>query len=84
MGILRRKFTKEYKLEAVRRLESGVSMAEVARALEVSPNVFIAGSGSFGKRRATRFLARGSGAGAKARWPSWSARSASSPRRSIF
>ena len=39
MGILRRKFTKEFKLEAVRRLESGVSMAEVARGLEVSPNV---------------------------------------------
>jgi transposase-like protein len=39
MGILRRKFTKEFKLEAVRRLESGVSLAEVARGLEVSPNV---------------------------------------------
>jgi len=39
MGILRRKFTREFKLEAVRRLESGVSMAEVARGLEVSPNV---------------------------------------------
>jgi transposase len=39
MGILRRRFTKEFKLEAVRRLESGVSMAEVARGLEVSPNV---------------------------------------------
>lgn len=39
MGMLRRKFTKEFKLEAVRRLESGVSLAEVARGLEVSPNV---------------------------------------------
>ena len=37
--ILRRKFTKKFKLEAVRRRESGVSMAEVARGLEVSPNV---------------------------------------------
>jgi transposase len=39
MGLSRRKFTKEFKLTAVRRLEQGVSMAEVARGLEVSPNV---------------------------------------------
>jgi transposase-like protein len=34
-----RKFTKEFKLSAVRRLEAGVSIAEVARGLEVGPNV---------------------------------------------
>jgi len=34
-----RRFTKEFKLAAVRRLEEGVSIAEVARALEVNPNV---------------------------------------------
>jgi transposase len=39
MGLSRRQFTKEFKLAAVRRLEQGVSMAEVARGLEVSPNV---------------------------------------------
>ena len=39
MGLLRRQFTKEFKLAAVRRLEQGVSMAEAARALEVDPNV---------------------------------------------
>ena len=39
MGLSRRQFTKELKLAAVRRLEQGVSMAEAARALEVSPNV---------------------------------------------
>lgn len=33
----RRKFTKEFKLTAVRRLESGQSVAEVSRALEVHP-----------------------------------------------
>ena len=33
----RRKFTKEFKLTAVRRMESGQSVAEVARALEVHP-----------------------------------------------
>ena len=39
MGLSRRMFTKEFKLAAVRRLEQGVSMGEVARALEVNPNV---------------------------------------------
>ncbi len=39
MALSRRQFTKEFKLAAVRRLEQGVSMAEVARGLEVSPNV---------------------------------------------
>ncbi len=39
MGLSRRQFTKELKLAAVRRLEQGVSMGEVARGLEVSPNV---------------------------------------------
>ena len=41
------KFTKEFKLAAVRRLEQGVSMAEAARALEVEPNVLIAGARSW-------------------------------------
>jgi transposase len=39
MGAIRRQFTQEFKLAAVRRLEQGVSMAEVSRGLEVSPNV---------------------------------------------
>ncbi len=39
MGVSRRKFTKEFQLAAVRRLETGASMAEVARACEVNPNV---------------------------------------------
>jgi transposase-like protein len=39
MGAIRRQFTQEFKLAAVRRLEQGVPMAEVARGLEVSPNV---------------------------------------------
>ena len=39
MGLSRRKFTKEFKLAAVRRLEQGVSVAEVARAMEVNSNV---------------------------------------------
>ena len=39
MGLSRRKFTREFKLTAVRRLEGGASVAEVARAFEVNPNV---------------------------------------------
>ena len=39
MGLSRRMFTKEFKLAAVQRLEQGVSLGEVARALELNPNV---------------------------------------------
>lgn len=39
MVLSRRQFTQEFKLAAVRRLEQGVSIAEVARGLEVNPNV---------------------------------------------
>ena len=39
MGLSRRQFTKEFKLAAIERLERGVSIGEVARALEVNPNV---------------------------------------------
>ncbi len=39
MGSSRRQFTQEFKLAAVRRLEQGVSIAQVARELEVNPNV---------------------------------------------
>ena len=39
MGLSRRQFTKEFKLAAVRRLEQGISIGEVARGLEVNPNL---------------------------------------------
>jgi transposase-like protein len=39
MGLSRRQFTKEFKLAATQRLEMGASVAEVARAFEVNPNV---------------------------------------------
>jgi transposase-like protein len=39
MGMSRRQFTKDFKLAAVRRLKEGVSLGEVARWLEVNPNV---------------------------------------------
>ena len=39
MGLSRRQFTKEFKIEPIRRLEQGVAMGEVSRALEVNANV---------------------------------------------
>ena len=39
MGLSRRLFTKEFKRAAVGRLEEGVRIGEVARGLEVNPNV---------------------------------------------
>ncbi len=39
MGLSRRKFTREFKEAAIRRLDLGASVAEVARACEVSPNL---------------------------------------------
>ena len=39
MGLSRRQFTKEFKLAARQRLEMGASVAKVARASEVNPNV---------------------------------------------
>ena len=61
-GFVSTAITKEFKLAAVQRLEMGASLAEVARAFEVNPNVlhrwrreFRQGPGNafpgFGKRR---------------------------------
>jgi len=74
MGAGRRKFTKEFKEAAVRRLGLGASLAEVARACEVNPNVCTAGGGNRRKipvhvgltrrhdwRRKTDHIAKGSG-----------------------
>lgn len=39
MGLSRRKFTREFKLAALQRVERGESLASVARSLEVNPNL---------------------------------------------
>src|SRR5258708_30233939 len=39
MALSRRKFTKEVKVAAIQRLNAGSSIAEVARAFEVNPNL---------------------------------------------
>ena len=75
MGLSRRQFAKEFKLTAVRRLEQAVSIADVARALEVDPTCCTAGAGSFAMAPATRLPATGSRAGRKGASRNWSARS---------
>ena len=63
MGAIRRQFTQEFKLAAVRRLEQGVSMAEASRALEVSANVLHRWRKEFRQGAGNVFSGNG-----KARW----------------
>ncbi len=39
MGLSRRKFTREFKLAAIEQMERGASVTELARSLEVNPNL---------------------------------------------
>ena len=41
MGLSRRKFTREFKLASLQRVECGESLAAVSRALEVNPNLLL-------------------------------------------
>ena len=84
MGLSRRMYTKEFKLAAVQRLEQGVSLGEVARAVEVNPNVLHRWRRESARGQAMRSRAKGSSAGPKAGSLSWSERSASKRWRSIF
>ena len=84
MGLARRQFNKEFKLAAVRRLEQGVSIAEAARALEVSPHVLHRWRRSSARDPGMLSLAKARHAGPRAGSPSWSRRSVSRPWRSIF
>jgi transposase len=63
MGLSRRQFTKEFKLAAVRRLEEGVSIAEVSRGLEVNPSVLQRWKKEFRAGTGNAFPGNG-----KARW----------------
>jgi len=84
MSLSRRRFTQEFKLSAVERLDQGASAAEVSRAFEINPTCCTAGGESCDKAAATPSPAKANGAGRKHAPPSWSARSASRPWRSIF
>lgn len=41
MGVSRRKYRREFKLDVLRRLDAGVSMAELARGLEINRKMLI-------------------------------------------
>jgi transposase len=64
MGLSRRQFMKEFKLAAVRRLEQGISIGEVARAMEVNPNVLHRWRREFREGPGNAFSGNG-----KQRWP---------------
>ena len=55
MGLSRRMFTREFKLAAIEQLETGVSMAEVARAFEVHPSLLQRWQQEFRQAPATAF-----------------------------
>ena len=59
MGLARRQFTREFKLAAIQRLEQGVSIAEVARALEVNPNLLHRWRSEFRQRPSNAFPGAG-------------------------
>ena len=84
MGLSRRKFTREVKVTAIQRLDAGVSVAEVARAFEVNPNLLHRWGRSSGKVLATHFRVWGNGVGTRPKWRNWSARLVSRRWRSIF
>jgi len=84
MGWSRRQFTREFKLAAVRRLEEGVSLGEVARALEVNSNVLHRWRREFRQGPGNAFPVPGSGDGRRGELPNWSEKSVSKPWRSIF
>ena len=84
MGLSRRKFTREVKLAAVQRLETGSSIAEVARAFEVNPNVLHRWRREFRQGPGNAFPGPGKAAGTRPSRRNWNAKSASRRWRSIF
>ena len=84
MGLSRRQFTSEFKLAALQRLEMGASVAEVARAFEVNPNVLHRWRREFRQGPGNAFSGWGKRRGRMAVSPNWNGRSASRRWRSIF
>lgn len=64
MGLSRRQFTKEFKLAAIKRLEQGVSIGELARGLLVNANVLHRWRREFRQGPGNAFSGNGNG-----RWP---------------
>jgi transposase-like protein len=81
MSLSRRTFTKEFKESAVRRLELRASVARVARACKLNPNVLYRWRRELRKYAATAFPGDGHGRIEQTGLPNWSARSAANPRK---
>lgn len=84
MCLSRRSFTKEFKQGAVRRLELGASVAEVAALARSTPVCCTAGAESFGNIQLRHFLGRGTDGLKRAGLPIWSARSVVKRWKSFF
>ena len=84
MGLSRRKFTKEFKEEAIRRLDLGAGIGEVARACEVNPNVLHRWRRELRDYASRHSPAMANGARRKAGSRNWSGKSAARRWRSIF
>jgi len=62
VGLTQRKFTREFKLEAIRQLASGKSFAQLARQLELHENVLRRWQREFEKQPGRAFPGKGQGA----------------------
>ena len=62
MGLTQRKFTREFKLRALRQLASGKSFAKLARELELHENVLRRWHREFEKQPSRAFPGKGQGA----------------------
>ncbi len=61
MGLTQRKFTREFKLAAIRQLASGKSFAQLARQLELHENVLRRWQREFEKQPGRAFPGKGQG-----------------------
>jgi transposase len=59
MGLSRRRFSREFKLSAVRRVEQGASVASMARALEIKPKLLYRWLQEFHRQPASAFSGPG-------------------------
>ena len=84
MSLSRRTFTKEFKEAAVRRLEMGASIAEVARTCEVNPNVLHRWRLELRDHGAKVFTGNGKSRAEEGRSLNWNGKWAARRWRSIF
>ena len=84
MGLSPRIFTREMKLAAVQRLETGATIGEVARAFEVNPNVLHRWRREFRQGPGNAFPGFGKRRGDERSKPSCNEKSGSRPWKSIF